>query len=509
MTNGLAPGHQRAESTQLYNYSLLSVYRCPSPEPPAGASAAPDPVDVTDDTAPNASTLSLAPSASTRSSAPPESRIVDVATPGGLREVLALEYDRYGFKKLSSFQKLTTAQYNEWFAAYAEYAAATTRKWHVLMKSSGLGGADPVRFPPKLEKVKKLVRKGIPAQWRGSAWFFYAGGHERLNKHTGVYERIVRDTAGAANKDTEVIERDLHRTFPDNRYFRSGATEPAAIGALRRVLIAFAHYQPHIGYCQLLNFLAGLLLLFMPEERAFWMLVILTERIIPKVHLATLEGVHVDQGVLMLCIKEYIPLLWAVLGKNFDGEPLSEDKILTRLPPVTLVTSSWFMSLFVGVLPVETTLRVWDILWYEGSKLIFRILLTICRMCWESPELAQRQVGRAAGETDQIELFQYMQSFPKTLLDPNELIHNCFKKIGGYGFGLLSQDEINKCREFVLKQRARLSKRTVAAAMSDDERRALEASGIHDVYGFHRLIMSGVAWNTNIRRRMKKKLIKK
>lgn len=506
MTSGLAPGHQRAESTQLYNYSLLSVYGCPSPEPPP---AGPDPVDITDDTAPNASTLSLAPSASTRSSAPPEARIVDVATPDGLREVLALEYDRYGFRKLSSIQKLTPEQYNEWLAAYAEHAAATTRKWHVLMKSSGLGGADPTRFPPKLEKTKRLVRKGIPAQWRGSAWFFYAGGHERLHKHTGVYERIVGDTAGAANKDTEVIERDLHRTFPDNRYFRSGATEAAAIGALRRVLTAFAHYQPHIGYCQLLNFLAGLLLLFMPEERAFWMLVILTERIIPKVHLATLEGVHVDQGVLMLCIKEYIPLLWAVLGKNFDGEPLSEDRILARLPPVTLVTSSWFMSLFVGVLPVETTLRVWDILWYEGSKLIFRILLTICRMCWESPELAQRQVAHTAGETDQIELFQYMQSFPKTLLDPNELIHNCFKKIGGYGFGLLSQDEINKCREFVLKQRARLSKRTVAAAMSDDERRALDASGIHDIYGFNRLIMSGVAWNTNIRRRMKKKLIKK
>ena len=130
----------------------------------------------------------------------------------------------------------------------------------------------------------------------------------------------------------------------------------------------------------------------MEEEKAFWMLVILTERIIPKVHLANLEGVHTDQGVLMLCVKEYIPQLWQVLGKNFDGETLSEDKILSRLPPVTLVTSSWFMSVFVGILPIETTLRLWDILWYEGSKTIFRFSLTIFKMCLIHPNLIQNKI---------------------------------------------------------------------------------------------------------------------
>lgn len=85
-----------------------------------------------------------------------------------------------------------------------------------------------------------------------------------------------------------MIERDLFRTFPDNVYFNSSVNkntheardtsyvreETALIKSLRRVLIAFAHYQPQIGYCQSLNFLAGLLLLFMNEERSFWMLVI-------------------------------------------------------------------------------------------------------------------------------------------------------------------------------------------------------------------------------------------
>lgn len=440
--------------------------------------------------------------------------------------------DMYGFKKASSYHNVTKEEHNEWHAEYSEYVSRRTKKWDLLMRSNGLGldraDAVPSRFPPKSDKVKKMVRKGIPPEWRGNAWFFYAGGYEKLNKHIGIYEQIVRDTHGITNKDTEVIERDLNRTFPDNRLFNATIDDPndtletAAVRLLRRVLVAFAHYQPQIGYCQSLNFLAGLLLLFMSEEHAFWLLVILTERIIPKVHLANLEGVHTDQGVLMLCIKEYIPQLWAILGKNFDGETLSEDKILARLPPVTLVTSLWFMSVFVGVLPIESTLRVWDILWYEGLKTIFRISLTICKLCLEHPDfegpLAARGANGPAAEMEQIELFQFMQNFPKTITDPTILIDNCFKKIGGYGFGSLSQDEINKCRDFVAKQRAKLKKSlVVSAGMSDEERRALSSGSgidgtgedIHDVYGFHRSIMSGVAWNKNISNKMKRRFTRK
>lgn len=461
-------------------------------------------------------------------------------------QILKSDYDRYGFKKTSSVTGLTLDEYNEWFKLYSQYSQTRKKKWLILMKNNGLHVNDsdtesynnnnnnvPTRFPPRSDKVKKMIRRGIPPEWRGNAWFFYAGGYEKLSKNVGTYEKIVKATYNVKTKDTEVIERDLNRTFPDNIYFNSSIKgifssmetlqqekehETLLIKSLRRVLVAFAQHQPQIGYCQSLNFLAGLLLLFMEEERAFWMLVILTERIIPKVHLANLEGVHTDQGVLMLCVKEYIPQLWQVLGKNFDGETLSEDKILSRLPPVTLVTSSWFMSLFVGILPIETTLRLWDILWYEGSKTIFRFSLTIFKMCLDSPEFNIKQNRRRdGGESEQIELFQFMQNFPKKILDANLLIDFCFKKIGGYGFGSLSQDEINKCRAFVSKQREKMNKKLNQKGltdMTDEERNTLlksstgfETSDIHDVYGFNRSIMSGMVWNKNISNKMKKKFV--
>ncbi|CAD1811830.1 unnamed protein product [Candida parapsilosis] len=455
-------------------------------------------------------------------------------------EILKSDFDRYGFKKSTS-QGRSVAEYNAWFEQYSEYTIRRKKKWERVMKDHGLhiltastsssAGRNneeiPTRFPPKSDKIKKMVRRGIPSEWRGNAWFFYAGGYDKLRKHKGLYNKLVVETRDIQNKETEVIERDLFRTFPDNIYFNASISkdpptrevsytreETALIKSLRRVLTAFAHYQPQIGYCQSLNFLVGLLLLFMDEERSFWMLVILTERIIPNVHSADLEGVHTDQGVLMLCVKEYLPTLWDTLGTDFEGERLKEDNVLARLPPVTLVTSSWFMSLFVGVLPIETALRVWDILWYEGSKTIFRISLTIFKMCIDSPEFQSQQTP-GAGENQQVELFQFMQGFPKQILDPNLLIDHCFKKIGGYGFGSLSQGEIDKCRDFVARQRQKMhlnTKRKDLTEMTEEEKQSLmnstsgaEKENIHDVYGFHRSIMSGIVWNKSISNKMKRR----
>lgn len=509
--------HQRLESEYSNNYSLLEIYEESDDdgefvENSGGSETVLETLELNTT---NLNNTSNKPVLSAK-----VKLFIKPLTAEGIEEIVGSDFDRYGFKKASLHQVITKEQYNEWFRQYAEHSAIRMKKWQTLMKSNGLNIDHHEfisRFPPKSDKVKKLIRHGIPGEWRGSAWFFYAGGNEKMNRNVGVYDKIVRDTKNVVNKDTEAIERDLNRTFPDNIYFNINLTQPGPVSAdmgpqdlpmihcLRRVLVAFSHYQPQIGYCQSLNFLAGLLLLFMNEERTFWMMIILTERIIPKVHSRDLEGVHKDQGVLMLCIKEYIPQLWEVLGKTFEGEIVSEDKILTKLPPVTLVTSSWFMSMFVGIIPVESVLRIWDILWYEGSKTLFRFSLTICKLCLDSNSFKYRN---KYSELEQIELFQFMQSYPKTLLDPGEIIDKCFKKIGGYGYGSLSQDQIDKCREFVAKQRENIKKRTVLADLSDNERKVL-GTDVHDIYGFHRSIMSGVAWNNNISNKMKKRFSRK
>ena len=380
--------------------------------------------------------------------------------------------DRYGFKKDSQY--ITLAQFEEWNAGYCKYLARRRQKWDELMRQYSLNSGNPTEFPPRSDKTKRYVRKGIPPDWRGAAWFWYAGGPARLNQNPGLYTRLLErceQYTQLGESDREHIERDLYRTFPDNDKFRRRPDDPNAthrgsmassaamsvesrvssamnqaydrpmISALRRVLRAFAVHQPRIGYCQSLNFLAGQLLLFLDgqEEKAFHLLCILTSEHLPGTHGIALEGANVDIGVLMGTLKDREPQLWAKLDDrvvdNTGASPMSPSKS-RQLPTVSLATTSWFMSCFVGSLPVEACCRVWDVLFYEGPKTLFRIALGIFRTGAE-------EIKRIR---DPMEVFQVVQTLPRKMIDANALMEASFGKTLE-GRGLLSQGTVSKRRE--------------------------------------------------------------
>jgi len=367
--------------------------------------------------------------------------------------------DRYGFKKASHY--ITVQQYDAWDVHYSEHLARRSKKWHVLMKSYGLSTDNPYRFPPKSDKITRYVRKGIAPEFRGAAWFWYGGGHVRLSKHPGLYQRLLRDVENGKlnDNDREHIERDLNRTFPDNVRFKPDPTamsdaqagagggrkrgsvaepETPIVKALRRVLQAFAVHNPSIGYCQSLNFIAGLLLLFLDEdeEKAFTLLEIVTSEHLPGTHGVALEGANIDIAVLMSIIKEHMEPIWRRIddkGGGLAGEPTAQ---ALRLPTVSLATTAWFMSLFVGTLPIEAVLRVWDCLFFEGSKTLFRVALAIFR-AGEKEILAV---------SDSMEIFQVVQTIPRAMLDVNLLMEVSFGGRRKGGFGSVSQKEIDRRR---------------------------------------------------------------
>jgi TBC1 domain family member 2A len=74
------------------------------------------------------------------------------------------------------------------------------------------------------------------------------------------------------------IDLDVSRTYPEHPYFG----EPRGQDCLRQVLRAYAAHEPEIGYCQSMNYVAGVVLLVMERnpQDAFWVLVALLQRTI-------------------------------------------------------------------------------------------------------------------------------------------------------------------------------------------------------------------------------------
>lgn len=187
-----------------------------------------------------------------------------------------------------------------------------------------------------------------------------------MESNQGIYNDLLKESnrLGSQNENLEIIERDLHRTFPENIRFKTitqGET-PEIIQSLKRVLLAFSLYSPSIGYCQSLNYIAGLLLLFMSEEEAFWSLVTLIHEILPpNIYDVTMEGANIDQNVLMHLVSERYPLVWNKISPNQTFWQC-EEQMEGGMPACSLVTSHWFLTLFINILPIESVLRVWDCL---------------------------------------------------------------------------------------------------------------------------------------------------
>ncbi|KAI9890787.1 MAG: hypothetical protein M1814_003571 [Vezdaea aestivalis] len=342
--------------------------------------------------------------------------------------------DRYGFRKAS--QHVTLEQFENWSDSYEPYLARRRRKWEEFMAASGLDTRDPEFFPQRTAKLKRFVRKGIPPAWRGQAWFTFAGGHRFRDLKPALYRTLLAKVeAGDLNSiDHDAIERDLHRTFPDNSHFKpesasADVTPPDTpiLCSLRRVLQAFALHAPKIGYCQSLNFLAGLMLLMLrgdsaAEEKAFVLLHILTSTLLPGMHSVTLEGANSDMSVLMSLLKDELPTVYTRLVG--DWKPPTSASAPLRPPPITLCITPWFMTIFLSALPIEPCLRIWDVLFLEGPKTLFRISLTLFKL--GEPRL------RALRGADEMEVFQFVQGLPRGVLDANALLAACYKRRGGF-----------------------------------------------------------------------------
>ncbi|KAM5318576.1 TBC1 domain family member 8 isoform 3-T3 [Glossophaga mutica] len=214
----------------------------------------------------------------------------------------------------------------------------------------------------RTEKIRKLVAMGIPESLRGRLWLLFSDAVTDLASHPGYYGNLVEESMGKCCLVTEEIERDLHRSLPEHPAFQN----ETGIAALRRVLTAYAHRNPKIGYCQSMNILTSVLLLYAKEEEAFWLLVAVCERMLPDYFNHRVIGAQVDQSVFEELVKEHLPDL---------AEHLNDPSALAS------ISLSWFLTLFLSIMPLESAVNIVDCFFYDGIKAIFQLGLAVLDAC--------------------------------------------------------------------------------------------------------------------------------
>ncbi|KAK7864755.1 hypothetical protein R5R35_012261 [Gryllus longicercus] len=207
-------------------------------------------------------------------------------------------------------------------------------------------------------EVAKLVLQGIPDQLRREVWMTFSGAINEMATNPGVYRSLVEHSLGKPCQANDEIERDLHRSLPEHPAFQS----EIGINALRRVLSAYAWRNPQIGYCQAMNIVASVLLIYCSEEEAFWQLATLCENLLPDYYNTRVVGALVDQSVLDDLTSEHLPDLHARLDE---------------LGMIRMISLSWFLTIFLSVMPYESAVNIIDCFFYDGAKVIFQVALAV------------------------------------------------------------------------------------------------------------------------------------
>ncbi|XP_010885020.2 growth hormone-regulated TBC protein 1-A [Esox lucius] len=318
--------------------------------------------------------------------------------------------DPYGFERSPDFD------YESYEELMSEYLAVLTRrsiKWSKLLQGRG-------RLEKSI-KVKRYVRKGVPNEHRGLVWMSASGAQNQLEKNPGYYHSLLDASRQQHDpKLVDTIHTDLNRTFPDNIQFRN-TSNPCLQKSLYNVLLAYGHHNPAVGYCQGMNFIAGyLIIITKDEEKSFWLMDALLGRILPDYYTSAMLGLKTDQEVLGELVRTRAPAVSQAMGQH---------NVMW-----TLVVSRWFICLYIDVLPVETVLRIWDCLFYEGSKILFRVALTLIQS-------QQAEVQRAGSLPDVCDSFKLMTRGP-LVEDCHTFMQKIFTEPGS-----LSMATITKLRE--------------------------------------------------------------
>ncbi|XP_056135503.1 TBC1 domain family member 1 isoform X1 [Lampris incognitus] len=233
----------------------------------------------------------------------------------------------------------------------------------VWEKMLGTPGRAKVKFDT--ETVHASVAQGVPRQHRGEIWKFLSEQYllrQTIPARPPANHTPYKELLKQLTSQQHAILIDLGRTFPTHPYFQ------AQLGAgqlsLYNLLKAYSLLDPEVGYCQGLSFIAGILLLHMGEEEAFNMLKFLMYDMgLRKQYRPDMIILQIQMYQLSRLLHDYHRDLYSHLEQQEIGP--------------SLYATPWFLTAFASHFPLGFVARVFDMLFLQGSEVIFKVALSL------------------------------------------------------------------------------------------------------------------------------------
>ncbi|XP_051557885.1 TBC1 domain family member 1 isoform X3 [Myxocyprinus asiaticus] len=278
-----------------------------------------------------------------------------------LQQILLLRMERENQKLQASESDLQCRRLKLDYEEITPCLKDVTLVWERMLTTTG---RSKVKFDT--EEIHTAVGQGVPRQHRGEIWKFlseqYLLRQEVPSAKPPNNDTPYKELLKQLTSQQHAILIDLGRTFPTHPYFsiQLGAGQLS----LYNILKAYSLLDPEVGYCQGLSFVAGVLLLHMSEEDAFHMLKFLMCNMgLRKQYRPDMIILQIQMYQLSRLLHDYHRELYTHLEQYEIGP--------------SLYAAPWFLTAFASHFPLGFVARVFDMLFLQGSEVIFKVALSL------------------------------------------------------------------------------------------------------------------------------------
>eukprot|EP01117_Protostelium_nocturnum_P005613 TRINITY_DN2022_c2_g3_i1.p1 TRINITY_DN2022_c2_g3~~TRINITY_DN2022_c2_g3_i1.p1 ORF type:complete len:411 (+),score=154.97 TRINITY_DN2022_c2_g3_i1:300-1532(+) len=196
---------------------------------------------------------------------------------------------------------------------------------------------------------------------RGQVWLLRTRSSRdqlTIRQDTSMYEKLKESPVPI--DQIEQIQKDLSRTYPQYDLFQQENVQETMF----HILKALASHRQSVGYCQGMGYVAAFLSTMMPEEDAFWLMV----QLIDNLQMADFWSPSLPG----------IPRAFFVLEKLLEfGLPKLSQHFKDNELETSMYATPWMMTLFLYNHSIPFSMRLWDMILFEGFYYVYVIALSL------------------------------------------------------------------------------------------------------------------------------------